>query len=955
MDAASVLRTFAAFAKSGPDFPPNVLWSANDMVWLSYNSRVAFEGKPFGAVVPGSHERPTSENHALEGIIATSQLHVTERLLRVGWIWIAGTIERGGVPVKYCLPLLSLPLVRQDHRHSVRGTVGVWAQTKRMITETRVLEAAGDAEVTHLIDDDSLRWDLEDTVDFIDELDDRAALDAERNVHVELPAMPEVRAWCERAVSAMGLTIDDWLIAGQGLPFARANQPGIAAFVGFGLYLHQAPPKGSKRSDLFSLASLPRVDTSAMASLYDPEIEGEAGAPDTVSLRPLSARQRAVATRAGSAPIAAVSGAPGTGKTHVLSVIAMSAVARGESVLVVASSEHAVDVLLSHLADTPGPPAATFGGSRHSARLAGEFHDLLAASEQPVERTRLADYLERRQSVERLLALEIEAVRQQDDPSHRIERTAELDRAGDLDEIQELIDRMENPGPLDFSNRSERKKLERRIGVGEVEPAQARLDELKLILDARRLLASGGMTITGPLEDLVSADDRAATDRGDVITEHWVKKLDSSRRSVLNKIAHAMTVSRAQRRRWMRTIPAGELVDAAPLWVSAASDVDDMLPPSAQMFDLVIIDEAAQIGQADAAAALVRAKRAVVCGDPRQLNQTSSLTDDELVAATSRYGTDPAILDLRASSIYDIAARRAPVQRLEEHFRSAPHVIEFSSRRFYDGSLSVATRHPSNEAADHIHVEVVEGGSRGGSSKKVNQPEVDRCLAVAEHYIDRGCTSIGFMSPFRTQATALETAILQKYRLEEIDRYGLRVGTVHGFQGDERDVVILSWAIGADEGASPWRFVNGPNLFNVMVTRARDQVVVVTSVPNPAGLAGDYLRWSTPLEDLVADVGSDDRWVNRVAEALREQGLPVRVGYRVGQHVIDIVVGEGGAAVAVECGPHSDGVEPHLDRAMLLQRTGWRTVDAYKSKWDSNPGQFAIELTSEFPDLRSQH
>ena len=77
--------------------------------------------------------------------------------------------------------------------------------------------------------------------------------------------------------------------------------------------------------------------------------------------------------------------------------------------------------------------------------------------------------------------------------------------------------------------------------------------------------------------------------------------------------------------------------------------------------------------------------------------------------------------------------------------------------------------------------------------------------------------------------------------------------------------------------------------------------------------------------------------------------MPVRVGYRVGQHVIDIVVGEGGAAVAVECGPHRDGVEPHPGRNILLQRT----VDAYRSKWDSNPGQFAIELTSEFPDLRS--
>ena len=295
---------------------------------------------------------------------------------------------------------------------------------------------------------------------------------------------------------------------------------------------------------------------------------------------------------------------------------------------------------------------------------------------------------------------------------------------------------------------------------------------------------------------------------------------------------------------------------------------------------------------------------------------------------------------------------RAPVQRLEEHFRSAPHLIEFSSRRFYDGGLDVATRHPSNEDADHIHIELVEEGGRGGSSKRANDAEVNRCLEVAQRYIEQGCTSIGFMSPFRTQADALEEAVLDAYRLEEIDRYGLRVGTVHGFQGDERDVVILSWAVGPDEGASAWRFVNSPNLFNVMVTRAREEVVVVTSVEAPPGLAGDYLRWADPLEDLVADVGSDDRWVNRVADALREQGLPVRVGYRVGQHVIDIVVGVGDAAVAVECGPHVDGLEPHLDRAMLLQRTGWRTVDAYKSKWDANPGQFAIELASEYPDLR---
>lgn len=208
----------------------------------------------------------------------------------------------------------------------------------------------------------------------------------------------------------------------------------------------------------------------------------------------------------------------------------------------------------------------------------------------------------------------------------------------------------------------------------------------------------------------------------------------------------------------------------------------------------------------------------------------------------------------------------------------------------------------------------------------------------------QGAASIGLVSPFRGQAEALEAAILDRYRLEEIEKYGLRVGTVHGFQGDEREVMIASWAIGADEDESSWRFVNQRNLFNVMITRARQEMVIVTSTPEPPGLAGEYVRWSEPLTNMIADVKLTDPWVNRVAASLRHTGVPVRVGYRVGHHVIDIVVGEGDQAIAIDCGPHPDGVAAHMDRALMLRRAGWRTGDAYATKWSDDLGQLAIEL-----------
>ncbi|MEZ5204399.1 MAG: AAA domain-containing protein [Acidimicrobiales bacterium] len=85
-------------------------------------------------------------------------------------------------------------------------------------------------------------------------------------------------------------------------------------------------------------------------------------------------------------------------------------------------------------------------------------------------------------------------------------------------------------------------------------------------------------------------------------------------------------------------IDADALTAAVPLWIGTLGDIEDLLPARAGSFDLVILDEAAHIDQPSAAPALLRSRRAVVVGDPRQLRHVSFLADaaiDLAMAATA--------------------------------------------------------------------------------------------------------------------------------------------------------------------------------------------------------------------------------------------------------------------------------------------------------------------------------
>ncbi len=940
MSVESILRTFAELSKDPGDHDSNVLRHDSDFVWLNPSSQAVFRSKAIKPVARTTTRRDgffeqAADEPQVDRIIAAGTLHETEQMLRAGWIWVTGQTTTSGGGRRFCFPLVSIALARSKSLMERTRQVSEIFKTG-VGNFDRVLEPVEDIRVNDIVP-----------------LDLRGAV--VRAITASSDSGEAVQQWQRDAIAAASLPPAEWLTPDWREPWARSHEEGLCIFTGVGLYLDRVPKMKSARRNLLGLAVAADKRRSALDAIYL-SCELSDGHPEPVrNVRPLTRRQLTVAANAGAAELSVISGAPGTGKTHVLSAIAQSAVAQAQSVLVVGSSQYATDVLLDHFDRVGGIRPVVFGSSRHREKFA-QWTEATAD-----EMSDAFDQLKHEiRDAKQRFALEREAFFQRRYPDFASRRLLELERAGDLDELVEIIDRYFLPKPADLF-RDHGKSIEERLAcdLSKLERKIRNTDKLRRWLDERvrdRVAIErasqrpvgdiGG--IDQNLHELCELDEQMSRFEANLIEQVYLNTLTTSDEHVFVRIRSIMAEpNRFDRRRRLRTLDADDLA-AARLWVGTVEDVDEFLPMTPALFDLVLVDEAAQIGQPEAAGALFRAKRAIVCGDPQQLRHQMDLSSDEVRAASEMFGTNPDVLDVEKHSALDIVAAKVPTQLLDEHFRSAPHLIEFSNRRFYGSQIKTVTRHPSNDASDHVHVEIVEDGESDG---RTNSAEALRSIRVAQAFIDKGWRSIGFASPFEEQAELIEELIIAEYSLEEIDEYGFRVGSVHAFQGDERDVMILSWVLGANGDDRAWDEVNNDALFNVMVTRARDQVVVVTSTATPPGLAGEYVKWAEPLTDLVADQATHEPWVTAVVSSLQSRGVQARAGYRVGRHTIDVVAGADKHAVAIDCVPHIDGPEAELERTLLLRRMGWRTTEAFEHVWFENPDNFVNELLTHFPDL----
>ena len=265
-------------------------------------------------------------------------------------------------------------------------------------------------------------------------------------------------------------------------------------------------------------------------------------------------------------------------------------------------------------------------------------------------------------------------------------------------------------------------------------------------------------------------------------------------------------------------------------------------------FGTLFIDEAAQAQEAACWIPMRRASRVILAGDHCQLPPTVKSI------AALRAGLGKTLMERIAENKPEV------VTLLKIQYRMNEEIMRFSSDWFYHGEVESAPQikyrsileddspitwiDTSNEE-NQVTIEgddVVSGEKRddmnfheqfvGESFGRINKAEADLTLLTLAEYLTQvgkrrvleESIDVGIISPYRAQVQYLKR-LLKKYEFFKPYRRLISVNTVDGFQGQERDVILISLVRSNDEGQIG--FLKDLRRMNVAMTRARMKLIIL--------------------------------------------------------------------------------------------------------------------------------
>ncbi len=625
-------------------------------------------------------------------------------------------------------------------------------------------------------------------------------------------------------------------------------------------------------------------------------------------------------------PVTLVVGPPGTGKSYTIACMALEHMARGKSVLIASRKDHAVDVIGQKIETLSGDKSSVIRGGRkkYLSELKTRLQAILSGMRGRKKAVTLQGYGEQ-QTIKLTQSIE------------SIERNLK---------ISESV----------FGKRSEQEKeyanIQRKLSEGGFQLiSKIRLFLLQHRINSRK--ESFGALIKS-IEHQIDIRNR------DIIKRIGIRKdarihevLATNRRTLMDFLKSLRARTGAKQRDILSKLDIGMILKTFPVWMSKNSDVHDNMPLISEMFDLAIIDEATQCDIASCLPVLQRAKRVAIVGDPKQLRHVSFLARSKqtMLALKEGLGTEVADqLDYRSKSILDLAeetiTEQQRVQFLDEHYRSRPDIIQFSNRHFYNGSLRIMTQNP--ELVRFRNIQVIQcNGVR--EKNGINRNESEKLLKLIRdtvesqsHLESEYLQSIGVTTPFRHQADYLGELILREIPIEAIQKHKILVGTPHSFQGEERDIMCLSFALDEKSSATAFRYMNQPDVFNVMVTRARVQQVVFLSIGegdlSKNSLLASYLLYLRGYyqEPTCGRLSQLPDSAHPVYDALNKAGYKVWPSFDVAGLEMDFVIQKKGRTLGLDLigfpGRFEDAFS--LERYKMLKRAGMRIFPLAYSEWE---------------------
>lgn len=688
----------------------------------------------------------------------------------------------------------------------------------------------------------------------------------------------------------------------------------------------------------------------------------------------------------------AVQGPPGTGKSQTIVNLVAHLIANGKTVLVASRMDKAVDVVADRLNDLGAPFLALRAGRlNYQRQLSYQLQDLLSGKvdiDSEYEdslfvgvddmKNHINILRESENKCEKIIKLEndwrnLSAETQMQESSigemqfiKSVLKKTELDTILTL--IKTLEHNMEKTGFFaNIANYGAVNSLKKILKLKSFDVTLENLTRLKqelevagLVYNLRKIEAE--IQKTGNLHVLTEQIKQLKKKQKPLA----VNILKNRRREALKGIlrdqikcqrlkVHALSLVSTKKRQQshiMETEDFKPILEAFPCWCVTTFAISGSLPLKPGLFDVAIIDEASQCDIASCFPILFRAKKAVIVGDDKQLPHLSFLEKAKEQSFLSQYGIPEKyqlMWRFRTNSMFDLADYYSMNSvMLDEHFRSLPPIIEFSNREFYGGRMRVMKKDVGDDLVlETVHVP--EGKVDFDATR--NLPEIEALvkrlydiIVEDERKNPDNPVSIGIISPFRAQVEQLKVSVAKVLSDHMIKKHQIEIGTAHTFQGDERDIILMSWAFANNSFPQSLTFLQKPNLFNVAISRARYKVINFVS-KNPKelqdGLFRDYMSYveeytnkREALKNCKIDENIYKNSLEReIAEQIRNLGYTVKVGVEIAGLSADLLVDD---KFVIEV----DGVEDNMKQSVsnmkkqaIIERCGFTVRRVTYREW----------------------
>lgn len=710
----------------------------------------------------------------------------------------------------------------------------------------------------------------------------------------------------------------------------------------------------------------------------------------------LSDSQASVIENIETSRLVSVYGPPGTGKSQTIVNLVAHLIANGKTVLVASRMDKAVDVVADRLNELGAPFLALRAGRiNYQKQLSYQLQDLLSNKvnlDEDIENNVLVDVSDMEDLLnsirdlenkgEKIIKLEQEWTQDKREVSEKKKTCAKpefikskLSRQA-VETVKSLVSDIEkNIEKSGFfasiSNYSSINKLKKILQLTDFVPTNDNIMKLNEELELADMICRAN-DIEAQIQDIGNIHVIAEKIRTlkkkqrKLVTDILINKRRTALKGLMRDqtkrqrlYVHSKSLIERKKSLQNRLLEAEDfkpLLEAFPCWCVTTYAVSGSLPMKPGLFDVAIIDEASQCDIASCFPILYRAKKAVIVGDDKQLPHLSFLEAAKEQSFMSKYEVADRyqlMWRFRTNSMFDIANYYSmkPVL-LDEHFRSLPPIINFSNKEFYGDRIRVMKQDDPKEKVLEI-VEVPEGKVDSDATR--NLPEIEALVKrLHEIIVDNerldpdNPVSIGIISPFRAQVEQLKISVSKVISDYMIRKHQIEIGTAHTFQGDERDIMLISWAFADNSFPQSITFLQKPNLFNVAITRAKNKMINFVSrdcSELPEGLFRNYISYIKHYEEKHQKIVNNELTENifknsferEIATKLTELGYDIRAGVELGGVSADLVVNN---KFVIECDGVKDNVKSpvkNMKKQAIIERCGFKVCRFSCREWLKSP------------------